>query len=182
MKKLTKQKANNQKGFTLIELVVVIVILGILAVTAAPKFINLQDDARTATLQAIKASMQSAGTLINSKALIAGNEGTSSGKDVFVYVNSKRTQINYGYPLANYTTAITTDNKGNWDDLLDLNSAEFTTAVVGDSFTVRPFGKTLPKSIPVDPYTPTSDSNCFAFYTQAANADTPPNIQVVECL
>ncbi|MGL4750761.1 MAG: type II secretion system protein, partial [Shewanella sp.] len=35
-----------QQGFTLIELVVVIIILGILAVTAAPKFINLQSDAR----------------------------------------------------------------------------------------------------------------------------------------
>ena len=35
-----------QGGFTLIELVVVIVILGILAVTAAPKFLNLQDDAK----------------------------------------------------------------------------------------------------------------------------------------
>ncbi len=33
---------SKQKGFTLIELVVVIVILGILAVTAAPKFMNLQ--------------------------------------------------------------------------------------------------------------------------------------------
>ncbi len=37
-----------QTGFTLIELVVVIVILGILAVTAAPRFLNLQNDAREA--------------------------------------------------------------------------------------------------------------------------------------
>ena len=44
------QKVSTQQGFTLIELIIVIVLLGILAVTAAPKFLNLQDDARDATL------------------------------------------------------------------------------------------------------------------------------------
>ncbi|MGL4893853.1 MAG: type II secretion system protein, partial [Shewanella sp.] len=42
-----------QQGFTLIELVVVIIILGILAVTAAPKFINLQGDARVSALNGL---------------------------------------------------------------------------------------------------------------------------------
>ncbi len=47
-----------QQGFTLIELVVVIIILGILAVTAAPKFINLQSDARTSAIQGMKGAIQ----------------------------------------------------------------------------------------------------------------------------
>jgi MSHA pilin protein MshA len=41
---------NKQAGFTLIELVIVIVILGILAATAIPKFIDIQGDARASSL------------------------------------------------------------------------------------------------------------------------------------
>ncbi|UJF23631.1 type II secretion system protein [Shewanella sp. OMA3-2] len=67
-----------QQGFTLIELVVVIIILGILAVTAAPKFINLQGDARVAALNGLKASLQGANTLIYSKSALAGQEKTAT--------------------------------------------------------------------------------------------------------
>ncbi|WP_431786370.1 type II secretion system protein [Vibrio harveyi] len=49
-----------QGGFTLIELVVVIVILGILAVTAAPRFLNLQDDARASSLRGLKGAIDGA--------------------------------------------------------------------------------------------------------------------------
>lgn len=52
-----------QGGFTLIELVVVIVILGILAVTAAPRFLNLQDDARNSTLDGLAGAIQGASVL-----------------------------------------------------------------------------------------------------------------------
>ncbi|WP_372871517.1 type II secretion system protein [Shewanella sp.] len=63
-----------QQGFTLIELVVVIIILGILAVTAAPKFINLQSDARESALQGLKGAIQGANSLVYSKAALAGDE------------------------------------------------------------------------------------------------------------
>lgn len=67
-----------QQGFTLIELVVVIIILGILAVTAAPKFINLQSDARASALQGLKGAIQGANALVFSKAALAGKEGVGS--------------------------------------------------------------------------------------------------------
>ncbi|MFB2681423.1 prepilin-type N-terminal cleavage/methylation domain-containing protein [Shewanella mangrovisoli] len=67
-----------QQGFTLIELVVVIIILGILAVTAAPKFINLQGDARVSALNGLKASIQGANTLVYSKAALAGLEKSTT--------------------------------------------------------------------------------------------------------
>lgn len=69
-----------QSGFTLIELVVVIVILGILAATAAPKFMNLQGDARISTLNGLKGSVKSAISMVYSKAILKGIEKSETGK------------------------------------------------------------------------------------------------------
>lgn len=87
-----------QQGFTLIELVVVIVILGILAVTAAPKFMNLQGDARHASLDGLRGAINGAAGIVYGKAAIAGQE--NSATPVSVGETDHQIQTVYGYPTA----------------------------------------------------------------------------------
>ena len=68
----------SSRGFTLIELVVVIVILGILAATAAPKFMDLQSDAKVSTIKGMEAALKSMDQMVYGKAVIEGKENLSS--------------------------------------------------------------------------------------------------------
>ena len=102
-----------QSGFTLIELVIVIIILGILAVTAAPKFLNLQEDAKKSAAQGVQAAVSSSAQLVYSKSALEGEERVSSA----AVTGSDGTSIDtaYGYPKASdagIRNAVTID--GSW--------------------------------------------------------------------
>ena len=65
------------QGFTLIELIMVVVILGVLSAVALPRFANLGSDARIASLKGLAGSMKSASGIVHSKWLAEGASGLS---------------------------------------------------------------------------------------------------------
>ncbi|WP_139685369.1 prepilin-type N-terminal cleavage/methylation domain-containing protein [Vibrio tasmaniensis] len=85
-----------QKGFTLIELVVVIVILGVLAVVAAPKFLNIQDDARASVIEGVGAALRGASEIGYGKGILEGFE-RDQWADKATEDDSGR-QYHYGFP------------------------------------------------------------------------------------
>ena len=141
-----------QQGFTLIELIMVIVILGILAAFAIPKFANLGADARRSTMQGVEAAMKSASVIAHAAWLASGTNPASvtlEGASV-VMVN--------GYPSpAGIVVAanISGDATGAAGDFIVLTNATTTT--------VRAKGATTPAS-------------CQVVYTRSAAANTPPVI------
>lgn len=88
-------------GFTLIELVIVIIVLGILSAVAIPKFINLETDAKNAALHGMEGALNDAIEMSYEKFAIDGKETTWMTKDTDagkVIEGCNTCTFYYGYP------------------------------------------------------------------------------------
>ncbi|HHQ4911578.1 type II secretion system protein [Aeromonas veronii] len=117
---------NRNNGFTLIELVLVIIVLGVLAVTALPRFINIKDDALKSTVSATAGSFASAVQLAH-----AGWAVKVQGQDLALYnfsgMGKKDLDINhYGWPVGSEEGGQGVDepSTGGGSDEISVNSPE----------------------------------------------------------
>ena len=81
-----------QQGFTLIELVVVIVILGILGAIALPKFVDMGGDARASVMKGVAGAMAAANANVYAKAMVANTPGTTAAPATVTVAGQSRSE------------------------------------------------------------------------------------------
>jgi MSHA pilin protein MshB len=89
-----------QQGFSLIELVIVIVILGLLAATAIPRFLNVTDDAEDASVDGVAGGLATAVSFVRAQWEVDGRRNTS----VLLDGTSVSLDIRFGYPTGTTNT------------------------------------------------------------------------------
>lgn len=141
--------SRRQAGFTLIELISVIVILGILSAFAIPRFANLESQARAAAVEGLGGAMRSAAALAHAVWLATGATAAS------ITMEGRNVAISNGYP--------------NQTSILD--------ALQGNPL-AEGYRSTGAGGYTADGVSAANEATCQVSYTNASGA-APPAIQIV---
>lgn len=144
------------QGFTIVELVVVIALLGVLAAVALPRFLNIGDNARGAVLEHLEGKLHSIANLVHAEAVLKSVQNQARN-DSDVVIDGLIVELKYGYPEARVSSA-------GHADILDLLEIQLSAGLAVD--------ETANNRVRIG--YDNSNNGCYVQYQEAdANAASP---------
>lgn len=147
-----KNRALLQHGFTLIELVIVIAILGILSALALPKFLDLSSKARIASVNAARGALNSTAAMAKANYLVTSPAPATVTVEGTILTYTTAPALGSGYPTTTNLAAAA-----------GLNATDYTITAIAASLTVSPVSAPTP-------------ATCSVVYTPPATPTTAPTI------